>query len=168
MNRNTRPLVGILGINEIASAVGVHLLRAGWAIVLLYDPFPPVVRRGMAFHDVLFGDRRVIDGIEGERAESLTEIAAALAIPNRVAVTPLQLADLVARRRLDALVDARMQKRRITPDLRGAAGMTVGLGPLFRVGMNCDVAVETKPVRNGCIVTTGSTDEADGVSSSAG
>jgi len=169
MNRSAPfPLVAVLGTNEIASAVGVHLRRAGWSVVLAYDPFPPVVRRGMAFHDVLFGDRRVIEGIEGVRTETTTEIAAALTNPSHVAVTALQLADLVTVRPLEVLVDARMQKRRVTPDLRGVARVTVGLGPLFRVGMNCDVAVETRPARNGQVVTAGSTDEADGVSSRLG
>jgi hypothetical protein len=169
MNRHTPfPLVVILGTNEIASAVGVHLRRAGWNIVLAYDPFPPVVRRGMAFHDVLFGDCRVIDGVEGVRAETTTEIAAALADPGRVAVTALHLTDLVAVRPPEVLIDARMQKRSVTPDLRGAASVTVGLGPLFRVGVNCDIAIETKPARNGQVVTAGSTDDADGLSSRLG
>jgi hypothetical protein len=169
MNR-TAPLrlVVILGTNEIASAVAVHLRYAGWHVILSHDPFPPVVRRGMAFHDVLFGDRRVIDSIEGVQTESEREIAAALADRDRVAVTALQLTDLLTISSLEVLVDARMQKHRVTPDLRGVARVTVGLGPLFRVGMNCDIAVETKPTRNGHVVTAGSTDEADGVSSRLG
>ncbi len=169
MNR-TAPLrlVVILGTNEIASAVAVHLRCAGWRVILSHDPFPPVVRRGMAFHDVLFGDRRVIDGIEGVQTESDREIAATFASPDRVAVTALQLTDLVTIRPLDVLVDARMQKHRVTPYLRGVARVTVGLGPLFRVGMNCDIAVETKPARNGHVVTAGSTDEADGISARLG
>jgi len=169
MNRNAPfPLVVILGTNEIASAVGVHLRRAGWNVVLAYDPFPPVVRRGMAFHDVLFGDCRVIDGVEGVRTETTTEIAAALTSPDCVAVTALPLADLVATCSPEVLVDARMQKRSVTPDLRGLAHVAVGLGPLFRIGMNCDIAIETKPARNGQVVTVGSTDDADGISSRLG
>jgi hypothetical protein len=83
-------------------------------------------------------------------------------------VTALPLADLAAIRPLELLVDARMQKRRASPDLRGVAGVAIGLGPLFRVGVNCDIAVETKPARNGQVVTAGSTDDADGVSNPLG
>lgn len=54
--KGRRPLAIILGTNEIASAIAVHLHRAGWACILSNDPFPPVIRRRMAFHDVLFGD----------------------------------------------------------------------------------------------------------------
>ena len=162
------PLVIILGTNEIASAVAVHLRRMGWLVILSHDPLPPVIRRGMAFHDVLFGDRCAIENIEGVRAENSREIAAALAASDRVAVTPLHLADLLPIGPLGALVDARMQKYQVTPDLRGIARVTVGLGPYFQVGFNCDVAVETRPTCSGKVITTGSTDKTDGVASKLG
>jgi len=169
MKRNPRPLLAvILGTNEIASAVGVHMRRAEWDVVLSYDPFPPVVRRGMAFHDALFGDRRAIENIEGVRTETATEIAAALTNPARLAVTRRSLPELLAIRPIEVLIDARMQKHRTTPDLRGAAHLAVGLGPRFRVGENCDIAVETRPARCGSVVVAGSTDEADGISSQLG
>lgn len=52
----------VLGTNEIASAVGVYLQRDGWSVVLAHDPHPPVIRRKMAFHDVMFGDPAEVDG----------------------------------------------------------------------------------------------------------
>jgi xanthine dehydrogenase accessory factor len=162
------PRVAVLGTNEIASAVAVHLHSAGWQVVLCHDVFPPVIRRGMAFHDVLFGERRVIAGVTGARADTTEDVAAECAAPDRVAVTALPLADLVAVRPLAVVVDARMQKRRTAPDLRGVANLTVGLGPLFRIGENCDIAVETRPARNGEVITSGATDEADGVASQLG
>jgi hypothetical protein len=59
------------------------------------------------------------------------------------------------------LIDARMQKYRTTPDFRGVAGLTIGLGPQFAVGVNCDVAVETRPAKNGTVVRHGETDQPD-------
>jgi hypothetical protein len=168
MKSNVLPRVVILGTNEIASAVAVHLRRAGWDVILCYDSFPPVVRRGMAFHDVLFGDDRTIEGIGGVRAETAHDIAAALADPEHVAVTALSHGEVLALHSADVLLDARMQKHNVTPDLRGVACVAVGLGPLFRVGMNCDIAVETKPARNGHVVKAGSTHKADGISSRLG
>jgi hypothetical protein len=157
-----RPLALVLGTNEIASAVAVHLVAAGSSVVLSHDPFPPVMRRAMAFHDALFGDKAVVEGIEGELAETGTEIAVILAKPCRVAVTPLHLSDLIALRYAQVLVDARMQKHRVTPDLRGVAHLAIGLGPNFASGVNCDIAIETRPARNGTILTHGQTDPADG------
>ncbi len=156
------PLVVVLGTNEIASAVAVQLRRAGHGVILSHDAFPPVIRRAMAFHDALFGDRMIIEGVEAERAETAAEIAAAVEMPRRVAVTPLGLDDLVETFAPPILVDARMQKRRVTPDYRGNVRLTVGLGPNFTVGTNCDIAVETRPAKTGTMVRQGQTDQADG------
>ena len=49
-------LAVILGTNEIASAVAVQLARQCHHVILCHDPFPLVIRRGMAFHDALFED----------------------------------------------------------------------------------------------------------------
>ncbi len=162
------PIAVILGTNEIASAVAVALTAAGYAVILSHDPFPPVIRRAMAFHDALFGDRAAVDGIEGERAETAMEIAAVLAKPGHAAVTQLHITDLIALFAVKVLVDARMQKQQITPDFRGIAEITVGLGPRFAVGVNCDIAVETRPAKNGTVVKFGETDLADGIARSLG
>lgn len=167
-NRARRRLAVVLGTNEIASAVAVHMHRLGWAVVLSHDPFPPVIRRQMAFHDCLFGDRVVLDGVSAERAENALELVGILDYSSHVAVTPLQFNDLVALRAPDALIDARMQKYRVTPDLRRLAGITVGLGPHFAVGRNCDIAVETKPTCVGQLVQNGETEAADHVADRLG
>ncbi len=164
----SQPMTVIMGTNEIASAVAVALTRAGYAVVMSHDPFPPVIRRGMAFHDALFDDVTELNGIIGARAESLLEIASVAARREKVAVTPLSLTDLLAFRTADVLVDARMQKSRMTPDLRRLAKIAVGLGPKFRVGVNCDIAVETRPIRTGVLVEDGATEEADGVARELG
>ena len=160
----SRRLAVVLGTNEIASAVAISLLKAGYATVMSHDPYPPVIRRGMAFHDALFDDYVEISGIVGRRAEDLLEIASVTSLKKSVAVTPLSLTDLLALRLADVLVDARMQKQRITPDFRGLARITVGLGPKFVVAENCDIAVETRPARTGAVVEAGATEDADGVS----
>jgi hypothetical protein len=161
--RRQRPLAVILGTNEIASAVAVRLSRIGWAVVLSHDPFPPVIRRQMAFHDCLYGDSVTLEEVTAERADTALELFAILDYSRRVAVTPLQFHELAALRTPDALVDARMQKYRVTPDLRHLAGVAIGLGPHFRVGHNCDIAIETKPTEAGRIVQAGETKAADHV-----
>ncbi len=91
------------------------------------------------------------------------ELAEIVGDENCVAVTMLQLSDLLALRRIPVLVDARMQKRRATPDFRYFVGLAVGLGPNFIVGGNCDIAVETRPVKSGAIVEEGATEAFDGM-----
>jgi xanthine dehydrogenase accessory factor len=162
-SREAEPFVIILGVNEIASAIAVALCRAGCRVVLSHDPYPPVIRRRMAFHDALFDDVAEVDGVVGRRAASAVEIIAALATRGRVAVTALPFTDIIPLRAPQIVVDARLQKYRVTPDLRGIAPLAVGVGPQFHVRENCDVAVETHPQRTGELVGAGKTRLADGV-----
>jgi hypothetical protein len=163
-----RPFAIILGTNEIASAIGVHLSRTGHCVVLSHDPEPPVIRRKMAFHDALFADATQIEGVVGERVDDAMQILEALRAPSGVLVTWLGLLDLLPIRRIDILIDARLQKHRITPDLRRLARLTLGLGPGFSANSNCDVAVETRPGNIGLVEQGGWTDAADGMASRLG
>jgi hypothetical protein len=158
----------VLGTNEIASAVAVYLHRARYGVVLAQDPFPPVIRRKMAFHDALYGDAVPVDGVIGERADDGMQVFKALRSPERVQVTWLGLPDLLPVGEVDVLVDARLQKHRLTPDLRRLAKLAVGLGPGFSSFTNCDVAIETRPGRSGLIIRDGWTDRADGLANPLG
>jgi hypothetical protein len=153
----------ILGTNEFASAVAVNLHRDGHTVIMSHDPLPPVIRRKMAFHDALFGDPVTVDGVSAERVDTSLGIRARLGRAPAVIITDLGLLDLIVIRTLDVLVDARMQKYVVKPDLRRLARSTIGLGPGFASGNNCDIAVETRPGKEGLIITQGSTDAADGV-----
>ncbi len=163
---STRAAV-VMGTNEIASAVAVYLHREGWNVVLSYDPHPPVIRRRMAFHDALFGDRAEVGGIEGTGAETSLEVVSLFA-QGRIAVTRLGLLDLIPITAFHVLADARMQKREQHPDLRHLAQLTVGLGPGFAAGKNCDIAVETWPAKSGAVIYSGCTEAADGKARSLG
>jgi xanthine dehydrogenase accessory factor len=151
------PFIVVLGANEIASAVAARLTQEGCRVVLSHDPYLPVIRRGMAFHDALFNDRTEVDGIQGRSAETALEILQVLMATGVVAVTSLQLTDLIALRIPDVLIDARMQKQRTTPNLRNIASLAIGLGPQFAPGSNCDVAIETHPDHTGELVEIGET-----------
>lgn len=157
------PYVVILGTNEIASAVAVRLHQRGCAVVLSHDPLPPVIRRKMAFHDALFDDPVTLAGVAAERIGSGAELPAMLSARRGVVITELGLLDLIVVRKLDLLIDARMQKHQVTPDLRHLAAFTIGLGPGFHVGRNCDFAIETMPGKVGTILRHGATEPPDGM-----
>jgi len=165
MDRRRPPhlLAVILGTDEIASAVAVYLHRAGYGVVLSHDPLPPVIRRKMAFHDALFDDAVLLEGISAVRADTTLDIRAGLARPGSVTITELGLLDLIVVQSISVLIDARMQKYQVKPDLRRLARLTIGLGPGFSGGTNCDVAIETRPGKAGLIVRQGDTDAPDGV-----
>ncbi|ABQ37876.1 hypothetical protein BBta_5936 [Bradyrhizobium sp. BTAi1] len=151
----------VLGTNEVASAIGVHLHREGFCVVLSHDPNPPVMRRKMAFHDALFGDTARVENVIGERIESTMDVFKALGCPQHVLVTWLGLSDLLPVRSIDVLIDARMQTREVTPNLRGMTRLSIGLGPGFSPSANCDVAIETRQDRLGQIVREGWTSAQD-------
>jgi len=154
----------ILGTNEIASAVAVRLHRGGFRVVLSHDPLPPVIRRKMAFHDALFDDAVAVEGIMAKRADTGLEIRNRLSQEREVTITELGLLDLIVIHAIEILVDARMQKYLATPDLRRLGHLAIGLGPGFAGGVNCDVAIETRPGKAGQIIREGYTDQPDGVS----
>jgi hypothetical protein len=157
------PFAVVLGTNEIASAIGVFLLRQRHVVVLSNDPATPVLRRKMAFHDALFDDAVAIGDITGRRADNGLQVLMAFGEHKTVLVTEMGLLDLIILRNIDVLVDARMQKYQVTPDLRGMAGLTIGVGPGFRAGTTCDVAIETLPERAGQIIENGATAPPDGI-----
>ena len=121
----------------------------------------------MAFHDALFSDAGRIEDIVAERIDDAMQLLRALRDPGRVLVSWLGVLDLLPIRSIDVLIDARLQKHRITPDLRRLARLTVGLGPGFASQSNCDAAVETRPGKIG-LVNSGWTDAADGKASQLG
>ncbi|WP_298282092.1 hypothetical protein [Acidocella sp.] len=158
----SRGFAVILGTNEIASATAVRLHQQGYFTVLSHDPHPPVIRRRMAFHDALYDDTIILDGIGAQRADGLRDLLLQRRQGGRVAVTEMGLTDLLVLQVPDLLIDARLQKYHITPDLRHLARLTIGLGPSFVAGENCQLAVETRPLRRGRIVQAGATDRPDG------
>jgi hypothetical protein len=137
----------VLGTNEIASAVAVHLHRADYGVVLVHAPLPPPIRRGMAFHDALYGEPAVLGMVTAVRVDRGIDALSVFCRHEHVAVTALGLCDLIVLGPIDLLIDARMQKRVAPLDFRGLARLTIGLGPGFAAGRNCDAAVETLPAR---------------------
>jgi hypothetical protein len=158
---SNRRIAIVLGTNEIASAVAISLQRAHRSVILSHDPYPPVIRRGLAFHDVLYGETKVIEGIAAVRIDRIADAVAVLSAPNQVAITRMGLTDLLMLGTIDIIVDARMQKHVAHPDFRGLARMVIGLGPGFTVRKNCDLAVETKPLFIGALIEGGATAPAD-------
>ncbi len=163
LRRANRPTAIILGLNEIASAIAVRVHRMGYGVVMSHDPNPPVIRRGMAFYDALYDDLTALGGLTAVSIDTTLAARAEVLAHEYIAVTRHTLSDLLALGEIGALIDARMQKRVVTPDLRNLARVAIGLGPGFTVGENCDVAIETRPGHEGVVLERKATEAADGV-----
>ncbi|TCT01700.1 hypothetical protein [Aquabacter spiritensis] len=155
------PTAVVLGTNDIASAVAVHLFRAGYGIVLSRDHAQPVLRREMAFDDALVNGRATLEGVAARPADNLVEILRGFTDRAGVMVTGLEFGELLCLGLIDLLVDARMRMRALKVDIRPFARMSIGLGPGFTAGRHVDVAVETAPEAIG-VLRDGTTRDAHG------
>jgi xanthine dehydrogenase accessory factor len=148
------PTALIRGVGDIASAIAHRFFSAGYNVVVHDVPQPATTRRNMAFADAAFEGVAMLEGVEARRASDVAAIQAFFA-QRLVAVYVGPFEPLVALLKPDVLVDARMRKRAVPENQRGLASVTVGLGPNFKVGVTCDVAVETSWEQLGAVIRDG-------------
>ncbi len=135
-------LVVVRGGGDLASGVIVRLVRAGIRTVVTELPQPLAVRRSVSFAQTVYSQKFAIEGIQAQLTNSLDDlpnllingVVPVLVDPDGTCLETLQP---------QVVVDARMRKR--PPESAYPAGwFTIGLGPGFVAGENCDAAVETK------------------------
>lgn len=135
--------VWVQGAGELASAVAVALVRAGWRVVLAEVAAPLAVRRLVCFAESVYEGRCIVAGVEG----TLREPAAAAFRDGSVDVLVDPLARQLPRLRPVAAVDARMTKLvpapLVAPASLGAGLPVIGLGPGFTCGRDADLVIET-------------------------
>lgn len=146
----------IRGAGEIASAVAVHLARAGCRVALQSSRPPIAIRRRMAFSDAYFHGTAEFEGFPALRLDRPDAIAAAWA-DGRIPLLAMEFPAAIAGRAWAVLVDARMNKQQVPERQTGLAPLVVGMGPGCSAGVNVDVAVETSWDQLGRVVRSGST-----------
>lgn len=151
----------VLGTGEIASGIAVMLHNHGCGVVLSHAPEETVLRRAASFYDALFGDAVCLDGICGRVGDGRLQIERILTAGDAVAVTPLDVMDLLVLGPFDILIDARMQDAAVKPELRWLAGQSFGIGAGWYSGVNCDTALRLPLAETG--QQTHVTAPADGV-----
>ncbi len=135
-------LVIIRGGGDLASGAILRVARAGIRLLVTELPQPLAVRRSVSFAQTVYAKKIEIEGITAKLSQGLDDLPALFdeeVIP--VLVDPQ--AACLGRMHPQVVVDARMLKR--PPELAyPAEWFTIGLGPGFIAGGNCDAAVETK------------------------
>jgi xanthine dehydrogenase accessory factor len=135
-------LVVVRGGGDLASGVILRLAKAGIRVVVTELPRPLAVRRSVSFAQAVYSQRTEIEGVRAQLARGLDDLHDLFAngiIPVLVDPDATCLGDLQPQ----VVVDARMRKR--PPELAyPSSWFSIGLGPGFVVGENCDAAVETK------------------------
>lgn len=130
--------IWIQGAGEMASAVAVVLVQAGYRVVMAELPRPLAVRRLVCFSEAVYAGRATVAGIPGQLANPD-------AIGFRDGVVGISIdPSASALRRLSprAVIDARLTKRAPVA-LPAAPAVVIGLGPGFTCGVDADLVIET-------------------------
>ena len=139
-----RALVVVRGGGDLGSGVAARLARSGYGVVILETRAPAVVRRRVAFAEAVFGGHVDVEDLTGELV-GVDEIVAWLKTHGGRRALPVVIdpdGELLTRLGPDAVVDARMAKRNLGMT-REDAPVTIGLGPGFEAGVDCDAVIET-------------------------
>jgi xanthine dehydrogenase accessory factor len=136
----TRVLVR--GGGDLASGVVHRLHRSGAQVLVIELPQPTVIRRAVAFAAVLFEATLEIEGVVGQRTDSL-EGAAQVLRQGNVPVLADPHGETISKWRPDVLVDAILAKRNVGTRIDDAA-IVIALGPGFVAGVDAHAVIETQ------------------------
>ncbi|MBK7671479.1 MAG: EF2563 family selenium-dependent molybdenum hydroxylase system protein [bacterium] len=143
--------IWIQGAGEMASAVAVVLVRAGYRVVMAELPRPLAVRRLVCFCEAVYAGHATVEGIPAEMAS-----AAGLVFRERVVGVAVDPGASALRRLAPrAVVDARLTKRPPVA-LPHAPAPLIGLGPGFTCGIDADLVIEThRAAGPGTVISVG-------------
>jgi xanthine dehydrogenase accessory factor len=144
----------VCGIGEIASAAARRLFAEGYAVALHQETPPRTLWRGMAFADAWFDGGARMDGFEARCIEKKVEFLYGLRGRSFIPVLRRPFADVVEMWSWDIVVAASDSglKPRL---LKGQADITIGLGPPFTAGDDCDMVLEIDGPDPGAIIRNG-------------
>ena len=168
MNDLKHITVLIRGAGEMASAVAVVLHRVGFSVVMTELAIPLAIRRTVAFSDAILDDTTQVEGIQAvkyikpcegcEPSQGYIDI-----LENRKIPVLQDSIEIIKNIKPEFYIDARLLKHMVE-DRRLLAQCTIGLGPGFMVGENCDVIIETMRGHNlGKLIWQGSASPNTGV-----
>lgn len=130
--------IWIQGAGELASAVAVRCLEAGFGVVMAEIDRPVAVRRLVCFSEAVYAGRAWVAGIPAR----LCAPAEAAFRPGEVSIVVDPTGSLLTSLGPVAVVDARLTKRAPGP-LPVAGVPRIGLGPGFTCGVEADLVIET-------------------------
>lgn len=141
LKKTQTPLVIVRGAGDIASGVICRLHKSGFRVVALETKNPTVIRRTIAFADVLRTGKAEVEGLEALRAETETEIMEILA-DGKIPVIPDPKGEWIEKLKPLCVVDAILAKKNLGT-LKAMAPAVIGLGPGFTAGDDVDAVIET-------------------------
>lgn len=138
MNKN---LVIVRGGGDVATGSIQKLRRVGFDVLVLESSAPTCIRRRVAVAQAVYDGVVEVEDIRAVHCDSIPEIEAAFR-ESYVAVTVDPQGMLIPTMAPLAVVDGILAKKNLGMH-RQMAPITVGLGPGFTAGVDCDVVIET-------------------------
>jgi xanthine dehydrogenase accessory factor len=133
----------ICGIGETASAVARRLFVDGYAVCLYRATAPLLLRRRMSFADAWHDGHALLEGIEARRADVNAEFQLGLRTRAFIPLLRGRYGDALERWPWDVIVAAHEDREPASLTTPDDAELTIGLGPSFRPGIECDIVVDT-------------------------
>jgi len=132
----------IRGGGDLATGVAHRLYQAGCQVLITEQEKPTVIRRTVAFANVLYEKGMTVEGVTAATVSSLKEAEEAWQ-QGQIPVWPEETGKVCAVIQPGALVDATLAKRNtgITKDM---APVIIGVGPGFEAGVDVDAVVESQ------------------------
>ena len=136
----------VKGGGDVGTGVAHVLHRNGFAVLVLEHESPTVIRRKVAFAQALFDGETLVERVRAKRAYTKEEIYSIWDQGNiPVLVDPK--GSIVEEIKPHVFIDATLAKRN-TGMHRGAAPITIALGPGFKAGEDADAVIETNRGEN--------------------
>lgn len=144
----------VCGIGEMASSIARRLFAEGYAVAIHQETPPRTLWRSMAFADAWFDGRAELDGFEARCVEKKMEFLYGLRGRSFIPVLRRPFADVVEMWSWDVVVAAADSS--LKPQLlKNQADITIGLGPAFTAGDDCDMVMEVDGPNPGEIIKSG-------------
>ena len=148
-------IILVRGSGDVGSAVAHRLFSARHKVILQDDPSPAYTRRGMAFTDVFFDGKAELEKVIAKRSALGDHVRTMLTCGRAIPTLIGAWRDIVNALQPAVIIDARLKKRATPESLRGAAPLTIGLGPNFIATENVDVVIETSWDAPGHVIKQG-------------
>jgi len=134
--------VVIKGGGDLASAVAHRLHRSGFPVIITELSNPKMVRRTVAFGNVVYEKICEIEGITSKLVNTINEIHLCLS-QGKIPVIIDPECRILAKLRPTVLIDGTLSKKNLGTFL-GDAPIVIGLGPGFTALKDVDAVIETK------------------------
>lgn len=131
----------VRGAGDIATGTIQKLVRAGFKCVVTEVSNPSSIRRKVSLSEAVYEKKIVVEDIEAVLCENLDEIWQYLERYNPVIIVDPKLT-ILNKMKFDVVVDAILAKKN-TGLKKEMAEITIGLGPGFEAGVDCDIVIET-------------------------